>query len=105
MFNKKETVDILDILSNENLESFLNGLSWKWSDDGSKGIESVAIKDLQNKSLIFTFLTVQLISMNKNLKIGEYHYKVYGHSLSRTSPKIRKPDQSKVAYTIKRIMS
>ena len=95
----------MDILSNENLERFLNGLVWEWSDDGSKGIESVAIKEMQTQSLVLTFLTVQLISMNKNLKIGEYHYKVYGHSLSRTSPKIRKPDQNKVAYTVKRILS
>ena len=104
MFNKTDT-DILDILSNENLESFLNGLSWEWSDAGNKGIESVAIKEIQTKSMLLTLLTVQLISMNKNLKIGEYHYKVSGHSLSRTSPLIRKPDQNKVAYTIKRIMS
>ena len=104
MFNKTDT-NILDIFSNENLEKFLNDLKWEWSDAGDKGIESVSLKELQSKSYLLTLNIVQLISLNKNLKIGDYYYKVSGHSLSRTSPLIRKPNQNKLAYTVKRILS
>lgn len=102
MFNKDTS--LLDYFSNENLEKFLNDLKWEWSDAGDKGIESVSLKELQSKSYLLTLNIVQLISLNKNLKIGDYYYKVSGHSLSRTSPKIRKPDQNKVAYTIRKII-
>ncbi len=95
---------LLDILSNENLEILLNGLNWEWSDGGNKGIETVSIKELHNKSLLLALNVVQLISLHKNIQIGEYHYRITGLSISRTSPKIRKPDQNKITHTIKRIL-
>lgn len=102
MFNK--VTSLLDIFSNENLENLLNGLNWVWSDGGNKGIEIISIKELHTKSLLLTLNIVQLISLQKNLKIGDYYYKIIGSSISRTSPKIRKPDQNKVAFTIRKII-
>jgi hypothetical protein len=102
LFNRDTS--LFDILSNEHLENLLNGLNWEWSDAGNKGIESVSLEELHSKSYLLTFSIVQLFSLNKNFQIGDYYYKVNGHSLSRTSPKIRKPDQNKVAYTIRRII-
>lgn len=101
MFNKDTS--LLDIFSNENLENLLNGLTWEWTDGGNKGVEVISIKQIHDKSLLLALSVVQLISLNKNLKIGEYYYKMLGDSLSRTSPKIRKPDENKIAYTIRKI--
>ena len=103
MFNKDTS--ILDILSNSSLDKLLNSLSWTWSESGNKGIEIISLKELESKSILATFFLIQIIYNNRNIGIGEYNYRILGSSITRSSPKIRKPDQNQLSYTIKRIIS
>ena len=96
-------LNLLDILSNENLDKLLSSLKWQWSDAGNKGIETTSLKELENKSILGTFFIIQIITHRRNIKIGDYHYKMLGSSLSRTSPKIRQPHENKITYTIRKI--
>ena len=96
-------LNLLDILSNENLDKLLNSLKWQWSEAENKGIEVTSLKELENKSIIATFFLIQIITHRRNIKIGDYHYKMLGNSLTRTSPKIKQPDENKITYTIRKI--
>ena len=96
-------LNLLDILSNENLDKLLNSLKWQWSESGNKGIEVTSIKEIESKSILATYFIIQIISLRRNIKIGDYNYRMLGSSLSRTSPKIRRSDENKITYTIRKI--
>ena len=97
-------LNLLDILSNENLDKLLNSLKWQWSESGNKGIEVTSIKEIESKSILATLFLIQIITHRRNIKIGDYHYKILGNSISRTSPSIRRPDQNKLTYTMRKII-
>ena len=96
-------LNLLDILSNENLDKLLNSLKWQWSESGNKGIEVTSIKEIESKSILATYFIIQIISLRRNIKIGDYNYRMLGNSISRTSQKIRRPDENKITYTIRKI--
>ena len=96
-------LNLLDILSNENLDKLLNSLKWQWSESGNKGIEVTSIKEIESKSILATYFIIQIISLRINIKIGDYNYRMLGNSISRTSQKIRRPDENKLTYTIRKI--
>ena len=96
-------LNLLDILSNENLDELLNSLKWQWSESGNKGIEVTSIKEIESKSILATYFIIQIISLRRNIKIGDYNYRMLGNSISRTSQKIRRPDENKITYTIRKI--
>ena len=96
-------LNLLDILSNENLDKLLNSLKWQWSESGNKGIEITSIKEIESKSILATYFIIQIISLRRNIKIGDYNYRMLGNSISRTSQKIRRPDENKLTYTIRKI--
>ena len=96
-------LNLLDILSNENLDELLNSLKWQWSESGNKGIAVTSIKEIESKSILATYFIIQIISLRRNIKIGDYNYRMLGNSISRTSHKIRRPDENKLTYTIRKI--
>ena len=96
-------LNLLDILSNENLDELLNSLKWQWSESDNKGIEVTSIKEIESKSILATYFIIQIISLRRNIKIGDYNYRMLGNSISRTSQKIRRPDENKLTYTIRKI--
>ena len=96
-------LNLLDILSNENLDKLLNSLKWQWSESGNNGIEVTSIKEIESKSILATYFIIQIISLRRNIKIGDYNYRMLGNSISRTSQKIRRPDENKITYTIRKI--
>ena len=96
-------LNLLDILSNENLDKLLNSLKWQWSESDNRGIEVISLKEIESKSILVTFLLIQIITHRRNIKIGNYNYRMLGNSISRTSQKIRRPDENKITYTIRKI--
>ena len=97
-------LNLLDILSNENLDKLLNSLKWQWSESDNKGIEVTSLKEIESKSILATYFIIQIISLRRNIKIGDYNYRMLGNSISRTSPSIRRPDQNKLTYTMRKII-
>jgi hypothetical protein len=93
-----------EILTTDYLLKWIESQKYQYQEWYSQGIEVVSIDELAKQSAVLTSSLLGFLS-NRKYEFQDYTYSFDSsfNRIVRTSPKIKKPSESKPSYTIRRI--
>jgi len=92
-------------LTTDYLFHWLSSQKYEYIEWFNSGLEVISLADLYKQSAIFTNAIINYLQIHTKYELEDYSYKFDQdfQRITRTSPKIKRPTETKLGYTIRKI--